>query len=129
MGFYTGQDGYLESGGRRIGKVQSWSLDSSVALREVSKVGDCDKTYAPGIRTTTGTALIWYYDDEPASLLGRVMRTGEPLGNTSFKLGWGAKSVSFNGVVTRASINCSSGGIMQASIEFQASGAFTGVAL
>lgn len=129
MGYYSGVDGFLESEGVRIGRVASWSLSADVELYDKSKVGDCVKSYEPGPRTITGSASIWYYNDEPKSLLSKVLNTGDPAGPFDMRLGWGAKQVSFKAIVTSANVSCEVGAVMQAQISFQVNGALTGAAL
>jgi len=125
MPFYTGQHGSIEVDGVTVAKVQAWSFSSSLELRDVSKVGDCDPKYEPGKRESQGTASIWYYDDAPRSLLSKLLNTGEAAGAFTMRLRWGPKRLSFSAIVTSAAVTCSVGEVMSASIAFTVNGRLT----
>ena len=122
MGYRTGTDGYLEEEGRRIGRVVAWSVSSDVELNDTSKVGDCERSYESGARTITGSASIWYYNDEPSSLMEKALGTSEPGGAFKMCLGWGDKKLVFDALLTRASVACEIGSAVQAQIAYQVSG-------
>lgn len=129
MGFHTGRDGSLQVGGVTMAKVASWSMSSSIELRDISKVGDCDKTVEPGPRTTEGQAVIWYYDSAPKALLERLFNTGDPQGDVTMRVGWGSRQMTFKALVTSAQVTCAVGEVMQATVGFRVQGAMTSVTL
>ena len=131
MSFYTGQDGKLTFKGTKVARVQSWSITRTTRLDDDSKVGDCEKSYTPGPAESTGTAVIWYYKDDSGQekLLKCLFNTGEAMDAARFKLGWGDKSVEFDGIVTSSTITCQAGAVMQANIQFTVSGKLIGVTL
>jgi hypothetical protein len=79
----------------------------------------------------SGSATIFYYDDAPKSLLERVVKTAVVSESDilTIKLGWGTKFIQGDCIITSAELNCAVGEVMQASIQFQFTGAPTGVAL
>jgi hypothetical protein len=129
MPFYTGQHGSIEVDGVVVAKVQSWSFDSTLELKDTSKVGDCETSYAPGKRTSQGSAQIWYYDDAPKPLLSKILNTGDAEGAFTMRLRWGNKRLTFPAIVSSASVTCSVGEVMSAAIGFTVSGKLTEVVL
>lgn len=133
--YYSGSDGFLEFNNQRIGRVANWQLDAGRDLTDVSRVGDCEKTFIPGAVTYSGSASIWYYEDTPAPLLGVLFTTGEPSKDAvTFTLGWGGlgrplKKVVFNAFITQSSFGCSTGEVMQTNISFNVTGSLSEVLL
>ncbi|MFZ9260901.1 MAG: hypothetical protein ACO23G_10740 [Limnohabitans sp.] len=125
MPFYTGQHGSIEVDGVVIAKVQSWSFSSSLELKDVSKVGDCESSYEPGKRNSQGSAQIWYYDDAPKPLLAKLLNTGGAAGAFTMRLRWGPKRLTFPAIITSADVTCSVGEVMSAAIGFTVNGKLT----
>ena len=133
--FLTGRDGSLWFGtspGTKIGKVGSWSLDSQVQEIDVTSLSDWANEYTVGLKSATGTATIWYYDDEPNSFLERVIKTGKPddaQDIVTLKLEFSAQHIEFTCIITQADLACRVGEIMQANITFQVTDDMTDVVL
>ena len=131
MTYYSGKDGTLTYNGSSVAKVSNWSISSTVDTLETTILTESDRSYVPGLRTISGSATIFYYDDAPVSLLERVVKTAvvNESDILTIKLGWGAKLIQGACIITSAELNCAVGEVMQASIQFQFTGAPTGVTL
>jgi hypothetical protein len=130
MTYYSGKDGTLTYNGSSVAKVSNWSFSSSVDALETTAISDSDRSYAPGLRQFSGSATIFYYDDAPKTLLERIVSTSAVSESAvAIKLGWGNKYVQGNVIITSGELNCSVGEVMQATIQFQFTGALTGVTL
>ena len=119
-----------------IGRVANWSLSVNTELSDVSKLGDCDRSFEPTARSTTGTASVWYTDESNAagSVLSKIIRTDavEVSPQVRMKLRYGVsneKYVEFNAYITSATLACNFGEVMQAQVNFQMNGKFIGAAL
>jgi len=130
MTYYSGKDGTLTYNGSNVAKVSNWSFSSSVDALETTAISDSDRSYAPGLRQFSGSATIFYYDDAPKILLERIVSTSAVSESAvAIKLGWGNKYVQGNVIITSGELSCSVGEVMQATIQFQFTGALTGVTL
>jgi hypothetical protein len=130
MTYYSGKDGTLTYNGSSVAKVSNWSFSSSVDTLETTAISDSDRSYVPGLRQYSGSATIFYYDDAPKTLLERIVSTSAVSESAvAIKLGWGNKYVQGNVIITSGELNCSVGEVMQATIQFQFTGALTGVTL
>lgn len=131
MTYYSGKDGTLTYNGTAVAKVSNWSISSTVDTLETTVLTDGDRTYVPGLRTSSGSATILYYDEAAKPLLERIIKTSAVSESDILviKLGWGSKFIQGACVVTSAELACAVGEVMQASIQFQFTGAPTGVTL
>ena len=127
MTYYSGKDGFLSFGGNNVAKVGNWSLSTTVETLDVTNLSLSDRTFVPGVRSSTGSATIFYTDDAlgAKSLLDKIVKTTATSESdiTTIKLGWGAKGIQSDCIITSAELTVSVGEIMQATIQFQ----FTGV--
>jgi hypothetical protein len=135
MTYYSGKDGTLTYSGSSVAKVSNWSFSSSVDTLETTAISDSDRSYVPGLRQFGGSATIFYYEDTsgtaPKPLLQRIIGTSAVSESAvAIKLGWGTtKYVEGNVIITSGELNCAVGEVMQATIQFQFTGALTGVTL
>ena len=131
MTYYSGKNGTLTYNGNSVAKVSNWSFSSSVDTLETTAISDFDRSYVPGLRQVTGSATIFYYDDAPKPLLERIIGTSAVSESDilSLKLGWGSKYVQGNVIITSGELSCAVGEVMQATVQFQFTGAVTGVSL
>lgn len=129
--FYSGRDGSLYVGAVRLARVSGWSLSSSVDAMETTDLGADARSYTPGLKAATGSASIFYYDDAPKELLGKVIKNGPATDSdvVQLDLRWGTKSVKVNALVTGAELSCQVGSVMQANINFSVTGDYAGIAL
>ena len=131
MSYYSGKDGTLTYNGTAVAKVSNWSVSSAVDPLETTVLTDSDRSYVPGLRTIGGSATIFYYDDAAVPLLERIVKTAvvSEADILVIELGWGSKFIQGSCVITSAELSCAVGEVMQASIQFQFTGAPTGVVL
>ena len=84
MAFYTGTDGRLIIEGKIAAKVINWSFTSSLQVLETTTLSDRDHTAVPGIRSSSGSCSLFYYDADPTStstnsaskLLNKIIKAG-----------------------------------------------------
>ena len=84
MAFYTGTDGRLVIDGVNAAKVINWSFTSSLQVLETTTLSDRDRTAVPGIRSSSGSCSLFYYDADPTStstnsaskLLNKISKAG-----------------------------------------------------
>lgn len=120
----TGSDGQLRFNGQLIGKVREWSLSVAKETIEDTSLGDTDRTYVEGIRSTTGTATVMYDpgDATAALLLNSVFGNGSN-SELDFIFNKNANS-SFlcNGFITSINQSVSVGSIQAVNFNFQVNG-------
>ena len=65
MSYYSGQHGQLYIGGSSTAAaaVKQWSLNSSMSPLDNTSLEQTDTTFISGLRTTTGSCSLFYYDD------------------------------------------------------------------
>jgi len=131
MTYYSGKDGTLTYNGTLVAKVSNWNISTTVDTLDATALTESDRTFVPGIRSTSGSATVFYYDSSPVSLLQRVVKTTAVTESDilAIKLGWDTKFIQGNCIITSAELSCAVGEVMQANIQFQFTGALTGVSL
>ena len=131
MSYLTGRDGYLAVNGVKLAKVASWSLSSQTEALEVTSLADAARDYTPGLKSASGSCSVFYYGENAKALLSKVVKTNAPseADKVSMTLGFGAKSVSFNALITSAELSMAVGSVMQASLQFQCCGEMSAVVL
>jgi len=131
MSYYSGKDGTLTYNGSVVAKVSNWSISTQVDTLDTTVLTESDRTFVPNLRTTNGSATVFYYDSAPVSLLGRIVKTATVTESDilAIKLAWGSKFIQGNCIITSAELSCAVGEVMQANIQFQFTGAPTGVSL
>ena len=128
MTYYSGKDGSLSlvttSATTAIAKVSNWSISATVDTLETTPLSESDRSYVPGLRTISGSATVFYYDDAPKSLLERIIKPSAVSESDILviKLGWGPKFIQGDCIITSAELNCAVGEVMQATIQFQFTG-------
>lgn len=63
MTFYSGQNGRMVIDSEEVGKVTNWSFTTSMSPLSTTTLQDTDQTFVSGLRTTTGSCRLYYYDD------------------------------------------------------------------
>ena len=65
MSYFSGRDGavYMDISGTwtKVGKATNWQLTSSQASLDTTTLEDTDRTMIAGVRSTTGSCRILYY--------------------------------------------------------------------
>jgi hypothetical protein len=126
----SGKDGSLKFDGASIARVRSWSLQASLDTLDTTTLGKIAREYTPGLKSATGSASIFYHDDNTTlqSVLDACLTTGNPTIG-AFELNYGNKSVKFKGYVNSVSFACTTGEVMSAEVSFTMSGDYTGLTL
>jgi hypothetical protein len=106
MTYYSGKDGTLTYNGSSVAKVSNWSISATVDTLETTVLTESDRSYVPGLRTISGSATVFYYDDAPKSLLERVVKTAVVSESDilTIKLGWGTKYIQGSCIITSAEL-------------------------
>ena len=97
----------------------------------MTSLADDARDYTPGLKSASGSCTVWYYDDAPVDLLEKVVRTDAPTDadKLTMVLGFGAKSITFECLITSADLAMTVGEVMQAQLSFQVCSDLTGVTL
>jgi hypothetical protein len=130
MAVFSGKDGSMQWAGGAVARVRNWSVQSNLETLETTDLGDDAREYFPGLKTATGSASIFYHDDNTSlrALLIYCINTGTP-GPAVLDLRWGTKRLAFNAYVNSVSITCSTGEVMSAEVSFTMTGSYTAIAL
>lgn len=130
MAVFSGKDGSMEWAGGAVARVRNWSVQSNLETLETTDLSHDAREYIPGLKTATGSATIYYHDDNTSlrTLLDNCIDTGTPT-SALLVLRWGAKSLSFNAYVTSVSITCNTGEVMSAEVSFTMTGDYQGITL
>lgn len=130
MAVFSGKDGSMQWAGGAVARVRNWSVQSSLETLETTDLGADAREYVPGLKTATGSATIYYHDDNTSlrTLLDNCIDTGTPA-SALLDLRWGTKRLAFNAYVTSVSITCSTGEVMSADVSFTMTGDYTTVTL
>ena len=131
MSYYSGKDGILSYNGSTVAKVSNWSISTTIETIDVTNLSLVDRSFIPGLRSSTGSATIFYHDQAPVPLLQRIIKTTEVSESDILliRLGWGTNAIESACIITSAELNCAVGEVMQATIQFQFTGVLTGVDL
>ena len=63
MAFYSGNNGQLLIDGKKAARVSGWSFSSNLATLDTTSLEDTDRTTTAGIRSTTGSCSLFYYNE------------------------------------------------------------------
>ena len=78
--YFSGAHGSLEVDGIRAAKVTNWQLAATSPQLDVTALGDTDAVITPGIRATTGSCTLFYYEaangnlNEASKLLNKILK-------------------------------------------------------
>lgn len=148
-GFYSGKEGELLINGNKVAKVRSWSFTFNQAVLETVSLEDTDRTIIHGIRSYTGSASVYYYQDvagggagQLSSLISDIIKVQSASGDganaesssMTFKLkikdgSTAGRFIEFQAIPTSFSITSAVGEVTAADISFEVNGAPTGLAL
>jgi len=145
MAFYTGTDGRLIIDNVTAAKVINWSFTSSLQVLETTTLSDFDRTAVPGIRSSSGSCSLFYYDADPTStstnsaskLLNKIIKAGgsNTQGAETEKVrlelrvvtGGSTRSVVGDVWITSANMTMAVGEVLSCNITFEFDGAPTSV--
>ena len=146
MTFYSGQNGRMQIAGVKAAKVQAWTINTSMSPLATTTLEDNDQTFISGLRTTTGTCRLFYYDDgnknSCSTLIKKLMKAqksgGEPghalkPENVILKLevveGSTTKTITVEALLTSVSMAMAVGEVLSADVAFQVNGAIDAMGL
>ena len=145
--YYSGQHGSLYIDGSKAAAVVSWSLNASMSPLSTTTLEDTDQTFVNGLRTSTGSCSLLYYQDgnnnSARDLVEKLVKertVGTTAGvaaqaeNVSLKLyindgTTAGKSVTVDALITNAAMQMAVGAVLSAQVSFQVNGAPTSVDL
>ena len=130
MGVFSGKDGSMTWAGGAVARVRNWSVQSAFDTLDITNLGENAKSYAAGLKSASGSATIFYHDDNTSlsALLDNCITTGTPT-EAALDLRWGTKRLAFNAFVNSVSITCSTGEVMSAELSFTMTGDYTTITL
>jgi hypothetical protein len=150
MTFYSGQNGRLIIDDVTAAKVTNWSISTSMSPLATTTLEDTDQTFIDGLRTTTGSCRLFYYDDTSSSprsnsaktLIENLIKTrnagttgqATPSAPLIFKLqvveGTNTtREIKVEALLTSASMAMGVGEVLAADVSFQCNGAALAVSL
>lgn len=145
--YFSGQHGKLYINGSKAAAVTDWSINSSMSALTTTTLEETDQTFINGLRTTTGSCSLLYYQDgnnnSARDLVEKLIKertTGSTPGiaagadNVSLQLyindgTTAGKSITVEALITSAAMQMAVGEVLAAQISFQVNGAPTSVDL
>ena len=121
----TGATAALYFGNSRIGKCRNISLSIEREALPTTKQGDIDRTFIAGLRSTSGSASLYYDPDDSATdaLLTQVYSDSSTLSGVEMIFdSVTGKKIAASAVVTRVGVSASFGAAQVCDIDFQVSG-------
>ena len=128
----------MQLGGSTLAKVASFSVQSSLETLETTTLGDCIRSYSPGVTGYSGSATLLYYKDDSdvintTDLLNKLIKTGtDGVSSTdtvelTFRWvdGTDNNDIKLTAYITSASIGAATGDIVRAEVSFQGTGALS----
>ena len=151
MTFYSGQNGRMKIDGVNAAKVTNWSISSTQTPLNCTTLEDTDSTFINGLRNTTGSCRLFYYDDTSGTTrtnsaktlvdkLVKARTTGSDPGKAAaaenvtltLQIVEGASTtheIAVEVLITSASMAMAVGQVLAADIAFQVNGAPTAVTI
>lgn len=112
--------------GTAVARVRNWSLQASFDTLDTTDLGDIARKYTAGLKSATGSASIFYHDDDGSlrDVLNNCIR-GQVPAPAALELIWGNKKVAFQAFVNSVTITCNTGEVMSADVSFTMDGDYT----
>jgi hypothetical protein len=145
MSYFSGVNGRMEIDGQKAAGIRSWQISSSLGVLDATTLGDTDKVGVPGLRTTTGSCTLLYYQETPGQSAGnscseliRVLMKGRTRGDkpgqaaesqkVTFRLRIedgtvAGKYVAVDAYLTSAQMQMAVSEVLQAQVSFEVIGA------
>ena len=138
---YSGQNGRLQLNGTTVAKVTSWSFNSSMQALETTVLSETDRTFIPGLRSSTGSCTLFYYEQDGANndakdLFAKLIkeRASDSVAGVAAKAeevtlglqvidGGEVKSLNLRVLLTSAAMRMAVGEVLSADVSFQVIGA------
>jgi hypothetical protein len=136
--FYSGQSGRLYINDVKAAKVTQWSLTAALSTLDTTSLEDTDRTSTVGLRSTSGTCTLYYYEQDDGSnscsqlidsIIKPVTNVGQPgiaapPDQVSLRLQAGpSRYIQGNAWITGASMTMATGAVLSAQITFEFNGA------
>lgn len=145
MAYFSGSNGSMLVNGTKAAAVTSWDISSNLGTLDATTLEDTDRVSVPGIRSTSGSCTLFYYQETAGSnqgntaseLVRKVMKgrtTGSVPGQAAeaekvqFRLrvddGSAAQRyVTVDAYITAAQMRMAVGEVLSAQISFEVIGA------
>ena len=78
--YFSGQHGSLDIDGLKAAKVTDWQITGTSPQLDVSSLGDTDAVITPGIRSTSGSCTLFYYEpadnhpNDASKMLNKILK-------------------------------------------------------
>lgn len=126
MSVKTAATAELQFEGVAIGKVRDVSLNINRDALETTGIGQLDRTYAYGIRNTTGSGTLLYDSENTATrnIMNSLLSDSENLSDVKLILDTSTSLGTIEGriVVTQVGVSVSVGSLISVPISFTVSG-------
>ena len=126
MAVKTGATAELRFDGTAIGKVRDVSLTFARDALETTGLGDVDRTYTYGIRTTSGSGTLLYdaSDTATVSLVNRLLSDSSDLNTIQMVLDTATTDGTITGdaLITQSGASVSAGDLVSIPVSFTFSG-------
>ena len=123
MASYRGCEGAVKVGAITIAEVRNWNLTETTEILDASALGSCAKVKKSGMTDGTGSVTcLW--DDTDTTGQGAMTNSAEvelnlyPKGATT-----GSTFVTFQAIITTASVSGSFDGFVEKTFDYEATGA------
>lgn len=146
--YYSGHNGKLYLDDKELARVANWNFSSSLNLLDTTALTDTDSSSTPGIRSNSGSCRIYFYkkDDDGndcSTLIKNLVKqkkAGDKNANIAdlpnavkLKLyidtGGDGNYIEGNAYLQNVSMAMAVGEVLSADVQFQFTGALTGVVL
>ena len=126
MAVKTAATAELQFRGAVIGKVRDVSLNINRDALETTGIGQADRTYAYGIRSTSGSGTLLYDSSDTATrnLMNQLLSDSQSLSSIKLVLDTATTlgTIEGNVVVTQVGVSVSVGDLVSVPINFNVSG-------
>jgi hypothetical protein len=126
MAVKTAATAELQFGGAVIGKVRDIKLDINRDALETTGIGQTDRTYVYGIRSTSGSGTLLYDSTDTATrnVMNTLLSDSQSLSRVKLVLDTATTLGTIEGdvVVTQAGVSVSVGDVVSVPISFNVSG-------
>lgn len=151
MAYFSGSNGSMLVNGTKAATVSSWDISSNLGTLDATTLEDTDRVSVPGIRSTSGSCTLFYYQENAgsnqgntASELVRKVMKGRTVGSVpgqaaeaekvQFKLrvndgSTAQKFITVDAYITAAQMRMAVGEVLSAQISFEVIGAPLEVAI
>lgn len=126
MAVKTAATAELQFGGAVIGKVRDIKLDINRDALETTGIGQADRTYVYGVRSTSGSGTLLYDSTDTATrnVMNTLLSDSQSLSRVKLVLDTATTLGTIEGdvVVTQAGVSVSVGDVVSVPISFNVSG-------